>query len=398
MGFWSNFNFFGRNRIEQPQQELFLSFIHGKGRVLNYDPFKWYKENPVVFKAIDERSKAISNAQYYILTKDGEQIQTDLTAFLNKPNKDLTGVEFLYQLVTFMSIWGTSYTQVVRGSRFATLQNQSLENLEADKMVFDFKNKIPKVERLKGNDFTPEIYYRDGLLHPIDNENLLPIFDTVIFSNPYYSESRLKSLQLEVSNVQRNLEFKNTVLSSPTGIGMLTSDNKDANGSIPITTEEKKEMEEDLAKTYGAGVNQIPVRVTRMPVKYESTIPDLKSLKLDETQTISALNIFGHFGLPKELYPALIKGSTFENQSVSFKRFLQSEGQSLADKIARTFNDFYQPTDGLLKLGFNHMPIMQEDESVKQDVISKKIDNLVLALQNGAINQNEFNERVNLLL
>ena len=343
--------------------------------VLIYDPFAFYRNNPIVFAAIDERAKAISNFKFYIETPEGERI-TDhpLIDFLERPNPYQNRQDYIKSLVTFLSIYGTGNMYANRFVGSQDLEKQSLIILDnSDTSIVQKNDWIfsmlsedkDKSQISKTNE--PIIRYRDprnmNVIKRLEFSQYLPIFDTPLTKNPLKAESRMKSLLYPISNTQTAFEGKNTLLSNPSGIGILTSDASDANGRIELTPDEHKDAEKDMNLRYGTKTGQTAIRLIRTPMKFQNTAPKFKDMLLDESVVNDGLLIFGGYGLPKELYVALAKGSTFENQSEAFKRYMQTDGQVLADNIASTLQNFYKPKEGKLIASCDHLPAMQEDES-----------------------------------
>jgi HK97 family phage portal protein len=415
MGFWGNL--FGNNQIiEQPplkQGVYFFGEIGGKSKVLNENFLEWYKTNPFVFTAINERSKAVANAKFYIKTKDGEFIENDLTRKLNKPNPYLSKNEFLMQLMTYKGIWGTGYLYLNKLRASSQPNETDFLNLPTNQIQFNndmaLQANIDYIWRLLtfNQEDNLQIYYcsLDALeKKQLDKNNLLPFFDSPIFTNPYYSESRLKSQRYVVSNIQAALESQNTFLSTPGGIGMIMPDNKDALGvGQPLRDEEKEEVERQIQQDYGSLTGQRNLRLINSPVKYQETMVDVSKLKITESLTQNALILFGAFGLPKELLTAMLQGSTFENQKTAYKNYIQTTAQTEADSIANSLNIAMPSREGELVAKFDHMPIMQENEKEratvdKTNAEAQKIDRETwdLWLANGYVNEAQYKEHFNL--
>lgn len=389
--------------------------------ILEYNPFAFYSRNPIVFMAIDERAKAISNFKFKIEVKPpengnpGEYI-TDhpLINFLEKPNPYQTRQEFIRSLVTFYSIYGPGYMYVNKNVGIDDFERMSL--LVLDNEYLSIKEKVNwiygllsqptnKGEIEKGNE--PIIKY----LNPInkqkdwtlDMNKLLPIFDTTLTTSSLVCESRLKSLLLPISNIQTGFETKNTLLSNPGGIGIVSSDTADANGRISLTASEHEQMERDMNTKNGTRIGMNALRLSRTPIKYQATAPKVRDLMLDEGIMKDGLVVFGQFGLPKELYSALAQGSTFENQKEAFRRYIQGDGQVIADNIASTLNSFFKPKEGRLIATCSHLPIMQENEKERVEIDKVKTETYKLKkeilddlLSRGQITLEYYREQLNL--
>lgn len=383
MGFWNSL--FGQSGINEqpPTKQGVYAFgqILGKSKILDENYLSWYKTNPFVFTAINERAKAVANARFYIKTPDGEFIENDLTRKLNKPNQYLSRNEFLMQLMVYKGIWGTGYLYLNRLRPSETVDRFDLLNLPTDQVKFNddfvYRAKIDYLYSLltksKQDQFTAWYVSLDNLnKKQLDKDNLLPFFDSPIFTNPYYSESKLKSQRYVVSNIQAALESQNTFLSTPGGMGMLIANGKDDISYVPLTEEQKSEVEKQIQQDYGSLTGQKNMRLVNAPVNYIETMVDVSKLKITESLTQNALILFGAYGLPKELLTAMMSGSTFENQKTAYKNYIQSTAQTEVDSIANSLNIAIPSTDGDLVAKFDHLPIMQENEKERAEVDNKK--------------------------
>lgn len=397
----------GKNKVEHPPKEFtYLQQLGLKSKVLPLNYLDWYKTNPFVFAAINERAKACSNAKFYELTPDGERLETPLTEKLNKPNDYQSKEDFLKQFITFLSIWGTGYIYINKLRPSTPLEKIEIINLPTNRVQFPdiadidmyyniltFSKKEPKVIYK-----TSEMAYKE-----LDINNLLPIFDTVQYTNLYYSESRLRALQYAVSNTQAAFESQNTFLSNPGGMGMLVKRAKEMQNPI-LTEDERKELEKSMQNDYGTLTGQRNIQIAGVDVDYISLMADVKKLALNETMTNNGLIIFGSFDLPKELLTAIQQGSTFENQKEAYKRYLQSAGQDLISNIASTLDSaFLGESENTLIASFDHLPIMQEDEKLKAEVgkiesetMRSNYDVYTSMFDRGLINEQELKQKLEL--
>lgn len=377
---------FGREKVEQPYKGVYSPTPINK-KLLKKDFKEWYKKNPFVFWAIQERAKAVSNVRFYF-EKDGELSQDAVTDKLNSPNKYQSKQNFLIQDLTYQSIWGTGYWYINKlfSSRSFEDKSTSLVNFAADQLIFtDSTGKLYEgdwvADLLQGKDNNIFVKYVVDQAHvkDLDLDNLIPYFDTSTFTNPYYSESRLEALHYVVSNAQAALESNNTFLSNPGGIGAWVSRKKDATfGSALLTEKERGDLERAQMMDYGTLGHQRNIQIIGTDVDYISTIPKISDLKLNDTLVEMGLIIFGAFGLPKEAFTALMSGSTFENQVEAYKRFIESEAQNLVDDRVNSLNTYLGYTDETGKLvgSYSHLAVMQEDESKRSEVEKRKAETL----------------------
>lgn len=378
MGFFDRlFNL--SSHVEQPPSlGSFLGLVKGNNKVLKHDYLDWYKTNPFVFSAVNERAKGVAHCRFFIKDGEGNLLENDLTRKLNKPNQYLSRNEFVLQLMIYKGIWGTGYMYINRLRPSEPLDKIDFLNIPTNQIEFgdeyigklNYDFLLDALSREKSDNF--KLYYAslDGLKKKIlDKNNLLPFFDSTIFTNPYYSESRLKSQQYVVSNIQAALESENTFLSTPGGIGMIVPDTKDASGiSIALTDHQKEEAEKQLQNDYGTLTGQRNLRLVNSPIKWVETMVDFQKLKITESLQRNALILFGNYGLPKEALTAILQGSTFENQTAAFRNFIQSTAQVEADSIANSLDLIFPSREGRLVADFSHLPIMQENEKERSQV------------------------------
>jgi hypothetical protein len=371
------FKFGASNRAEVPINTSTQIIQFGrKSKVLDLDFHKWYRENPFVFWAVEERNKAVSNANFYFLV-NGERTQNEVTEKLNAPNKWQSKQDFLRQDLTYQSLFGTGYWYINKLRPSKTFFESDLLNIDASKLEFlnsqgqEIKDDyIYNTLRFQNEDI--RIYFKNHLGNKVElnKELLLPFFDTSTFTNPYYSKSRLESLLYVVSNSQAALESQNTFLSNPGGIGAWVSRKKnDTLGSTPLTEIERSSVERDLQNEYGTLDGQKNIQLIGHDMDYISTIPKISDLKLNETLQQMGVFIFGTFGLPKELFSGLLEGSTFENQKEAYKRFLETEAQNTIDNRVNSLNTYLGYTgENRLIASFDHLPVFQENEKERAEV------------------------------
>jgi hypothetical protein len=409
LNFLQKINIFGRYKVEQPINVLTTAqYTQRNKKLLKKDFIQWYKTNPFVFWAIQERAKAVSNVKFYF-KQNGELSQNEITEKLNNPNKYQSQQNFLIQDLTFQSIFGTGYWYVNKliDSRGFADDTTDIINISADKLIF-----LNKKGELYDGDYIAEMikkapeqivvkYIVDELtreVKEIDVSNLLPYFDTSTFTNPYFSQSRLEALQYIVSNSQAALEAQNTFLSNPGGIGAWVSRKKDAIGSVMLTEKERKEMEQGQQNDYGTLSGQRNIQIIGTDVDYISTIPKVSDLKLNDTLVNAGLTIFGLFGLPKEAFTALVAGSTFENQKEAYKAFIESEAQNLIDDRTNSLNKYLGYTDGKIIGSYSHLAVMQEDEERKQRIKRGDISIYSELYEKEIINSEEFRNLISSMI
>ena len=131
--------------------------------------------------------------------------------------------------------------------------------------------------------------------------------------------SKVAGLDFFISNICASMEADNVLLKKKGPLGAWSFDPKpDMAGTIPMTPDDKKEIQEDL-KQYGLNWHQFQYVVSKIPLKWNAMSFNLRDLMTKETTRQGIDGICDRFGYPAELMSG--KNATYENRS-SAEKFL----------------------------------------------------------------------------
>jgi hypothetical protein len=205
-------------------------------------------------------------------------------------------------------------------------------------------------------------------------------------------ESKIKTLQKPLSNINAALESRNVLIRRRGALGAWTSDAKDPTlGVTPLTEAEKKEVQEDF-KDYGMLEDQYLQIISRHPLKYQQTALPVKDLMLFEEIATDAIYIANQLGVPELLLKNYIQGTTFENQEKSVIRMYQDTTIPEANEKINAFNSYLKLSDYGVELygSFDHVSILQKN--IREQANAKSLDSKRLRDQffAGAITYNQW--------
>ena len=183
--------------------------------------------------------------------------------------------------------------------------------------------------------------------------------------------SRIESLKYPLSNIKAQYHKRNVLLENIGSIGILSAQNNDLGGAIPMTPEEKEDSKGLVQST------KDEVIITESNVSWQPMSYPTKDLLLFEELTADKLALIDAFGLSYHIFSSDV-GTTFTNVRDSIRMVYQDtiipETQSMYNSIIKQFG---LDADGYyLKADFSHLPVLQDDEESKAQTQKTKAETL----------------------
>ena len=201
--------------------------------------------------------------------------------------------------------------------------------------------------------------------------------DVVYFSTPdgvniINPTSRLESLKYPLSNIKAQYHKRNVLLENIGAIGILSAKNSDIGGAIPMSPEEKKEIQQDWFTR-----QKDELIITESDVNWQPMSFPTKELMLFEELTEDKIAIIDAYGLNYNIF-SNVKGSTFQNvrdgMRLTYSETIIPETQQMYDGITEQFG--LADDDLRLVASFEHIKVLQADENLKADALNKRADAL----------------------
>jgi phage portal protein BeeE len=182
--------------------------------------------------------------------------------------------------------------------------------------------------------------------------------------------SRIETLKYPLSNIKASYHKRNVLLENIGAIGILSAQQNDMGGAIPMTPEEKNDIRRDWYNRQKDELIITEANVSWQPMSYPT-----KELMLFEELTEDKLALIDAFGLNYNLFSST-SGSTFSNVKDSIRMVYTDtiipETQSMYDSIIKQIG---LDTEGYkLVAEFDHLPVLQHDEESGANVLKTKTD------------------------
>ena len=332
------------------------------------DSWKLFIEIPELRAVIDKRASMMSSNHPCLYDMNGDKVENHWVMDLIKnPNATQSWSDVVYSLSVQDALYSNSFAYCPK--RSFDIRNLIVP-LPANKVKINLSGK--KLEAMDTEDLITnfKFHYDDDTIQTID------WFDMVYLTtddgmNLVKPISRVDSLRYPLSNIKAQYHKRNVLLENLGAIGILSTNNNDMGGAIPMTPEERKQIQRDWFNR-----NKDELMITESSVDWKPMSYPTKDLMLFEELTADKIAIIDTYGLSVNLFSS-DKGATFTNVRDSIRMVYTDtiipETQSMYDSIMKQWGldgEYY------LKAEFNHLPVMQVDEESRANVQKTKAETL----------------------
>jgi hypothetical protein len=330
------------------------------------DAWRLFIDIPELRSVVNKRATMMASNMPMLYDKNGNLVENHwINDLINKPN----GVQSWSDVVYSMSVQDALYSNVVA---YCPLRSFGVRNLiitlPNNKIRINLSGK--KLKQMEINDLITSFVftYDDGSKETIELQDSIYL-TTADGMNIVRPISRIDSLRLPLSNIMASYNKRNVLLENLGAIGILSAQQNDLGGAIPMTPEERQKIQRDWYKRQKDELIITESNVNWQPMSYPT-----RDLMLFEELTEDKLAIIDAFGLNYNLFSSE-KGSTFSNVRDSIRMAYTDtiipETQQIYDSMIAQWGlqgEYY------LKADFNHLPILQDDENQKATAHKTKVE------------------------
>jgi phage portal protein BeeE len=389
---WVNRFFGGKKQQRKYYFESKVNYQINKG-ALYIDtsvPYDLYNTIPQLRTVVDKLAAMFSNGVFKIeniKTNQIEPLPEDLQKLLENPNPLQPQNEFLKQYLTQLIVYGNQFIYKNKPSKLQKYPSAIL-NITPANIKPVLTGKVFEQLDIKG--IVKEYEYTEGLSYK-------RVFDvsTVLWSkiadldNPVAGYSPLKAMKYPLSNTVAAYQYLNVISSEKGAIGVLSTSNKDAMGALPMTADEKTEIERIYREENGIEDNQKKIHITTGSVTWSPMSYPTKDLLLMEQIDANFLIILNILGVNQNLFI----NSTYENLKNGLIQTHNDTVVPYADGFTQALTKFLEIEPGKrLILDYSHLPYLQVDEKIEGEKLTNVINNVNSLLNTGIITPTQANE------
>ena len=346
-----------------------------------HDAWKLYIEIPELRAVIDKRAQMMSSNEPCLYDASGNKVEKHwLLDLIDKPNAIQSWADVVYSMSVQDGLYNNAFAYAP--ARMGGIRNLIVP-LPADKVKMHLSGK--KLKQMDAEDMVDKFtfVYDTGDKEAIEWVDMLYV-TTDDGMNIIKPVSRVETLRFPLSNIRAQYHKRNVLLENIGAIGILSSENSDMAGAIPMTPEEKQQVQRDWFKRQKDELIITEAKVKWTPMSYPT-----KDLMLFEELTADKLALFDAYGLNANIFSS-VEGTTFSNVRDSIRMIYTDtiipETQSLYDSMMSQWGLHEQGY--YLKAEFDHLPIMQDDEVQAANTMKIKAETLE-KLRNLGVNMDE---------
>lgn len=334
-----------------------------------------YLNSPFVRLVLEKKAEMFKNMDIKLHNATGEIIDKhELLVLLKNPNPLQSQEDFLAQYSLMKDIYANAFIYPLRATSIS--MPRVMWNLPSGLMKIKPTGKL--FQQTKIEDIIDKYMLIYSTIDKYEFESSEVIHISMGASDQYFvGQSKFISLRTVISNLDSALKTRNIIMSEKGAIGILSSDNKDNEGGIPLSTEERVRIEKEYHRKYGLSDEQMRIIITNASMKWNPMSFPTKDLALFEETEDDFNTICGAYGMARDIFPST-KGATFENQKQATIQTYQNTIQPEADSLMKTLTKWF----GLDKQGlmltadYSWLPLFKEDEGKEADVLGKKISSV----------------------
>lgn len=333
------------------------------------DSWRLYIDIPELRAVVDKRASMMSSNRPKLYDANGELVENHwLNDLIKNPNATQSWSDVVYSL----GVQDALYSNCVMYSPERSFGVRNLivplpaNNIE----IMLSGRKLKQMDRENLIDYF-KFTYDSGTTERIDWEDAvyLTSCDGMNIVKPI---SRVDSLKYPLSNIQAQYKKRNVLLENIGAIGILSAQATDLGGSIPMTPEERQKIQKDWYRRQKDELIISEAGVNWTPMSFPT-----KDLMLFEELTADKLALIDAYGLSYNLF-SKTEGTTFTNVRDSIRMVYQDtiipETQQFYDSLMTQFG--LKEEGYYLKACFEHLPILQEDEKEKAEVMRIRSETL----------------------
>jgi len=373
--------------------------------VANANFVRLFETVPEVFWPIDFLSCRAAGAKYLLKKSSDDSVVWDnkeVNAILTKPNAVFSWYQTVYLHFAYKLCTGNAFIRaaadrdVVRSSLWKWCKDYWA--LPADRIHIEYQSHgtVPIFGVCDVEDIIKCYWLEGGFGRALDIDPREVMHDreaNLDFTTQDYlmGKSRLWSVLKAISNIIAVYEARNVIYVKRGGLGWLVSAAKDDMGSRPLTSDEKKDILDQIQLNYGLSNSKYPYGVSDAPLSFIRTNLSISELEPFEETLADAIAIAGAFGIPSVLVPRKDQ-ATYSNQATAEKGVYTSVIIPMVQRFCTDFTHFLGLDDDgyYIDADFSDVDCLQSGKKEEQEVHKAISDRCKVEFESGIITLNDW--------
>jgi hypothetical protein len=386
--FWSNFFGWDQTRNNRWIDDYRFNWSGLQNRIWGVKQPVWidtskayehYLQIPELRTVINKRASMMAGGIPYLEDMDGNVVDSHPWIFelLANPNPTQSWSDVIFSLSVNDALYSNSFAYAPKRS-FDVVN--LLVPLPSNQISIQLSGRKLKQMETEGLIDYYTFYYDDEKKERIDIPDMIYLTtpDGINIVNP---NSRMEALKYPLSNIRAAYTKRNVLLENIGAIGILSAKSNDIGGAIPMTPEEKREIQQDWYRR-----SKDELIITEADVNWQPMSYPTKDLMLFEELEADKMALVDIYGLNSYVF-SQEKGATYTNVKEGLK-------MAYTDTIIPETKQMYDALSeqlGLIKEGyklcvdFSHIPVMQVDDNQSAQALDTRAAALIKIQQSGVV-------------
>lgn len=394
-------NFF-RFTPQTPPEKLGSSYFYaingGSSTFTDSKAIDDFIDLPEVNAIVNIKARAFSKMNVQVVSKETglpPKNYEDMVKLWQSPNYFQSIKEFLRQTKIFREISGNEYIYMNFPAGFSILSTKAMFTLPPTNVEPITDSKMPFFLQLD-----PKIVYKytwGNDHYMLDKANVIHLNDNRVRMTPdnwVQGESWMSACKPLRNNIRNAYASRGVIIERRGALGILKNANKDIAGKVPMTLEEKQDVQNQW-RMYGALKDQWQVITTNLDLEWVQISTDPDKLGLYQEVEEDRIALCNAAGVPSDLLPG-IKGVTYENQKWSERRMYEAtiipDAQEWVDAMNAAFET--EKKSWMIVGSFDQLNIFAENRKERAQSIQLVTGGLSRAFLDGAITIDQYRDEL----
>lgn len=351
---------------------------------------------------VNRLASSMANGKWWIVDDSNNDVSKNypISRLLKKPNPLQSMTELIKQVDIYRNLYGVTYIYAVIPEGYSDMEDATaLWAINPERIEVKYKKDGVLYFSQDIEDIIEKyVITIAGKKIDVDPRHILQIKDSTLDLIDFDSSgcsNRLKGLEYEIKNIVQAQEAIYSLNKDRGAQGIITNKSNDVTGLIPMTPEEKKELQDDMRNTYGLSSEQAKYIITDKDLGWIQMSFSVRDLMLFEGMEENLKSISNAYNYAYELL-ANQKGSTYANRNEAIKYLYQDNIIPASDIYEEKFTEFLQLENATIDIDFSHIEYLKEAEKEKSEAFFKMNQALQMAYKLKIITREEYREALDM--
>jgi hypothetical protein len=378
--------------------DKFYSVLYGGYAMQNF--VELFYSLPEVFAPINEIASRVADANWQLLKSWNDEIDYSDPWFnekFEKPNALTSMRDMVYNAVCYEILTGRQFFYKNKPDELPDEYKSILSwgNLPAHAVNVLHRENVDPYSSTSIEDFI------NGYTVPLENGNIrrfepnevMPIVHFSLDKPNDFNRSnpKIRAAAPAIRNLLPVYEARGTIYLKRGSMGFWVSKKEDADGTVSLNKQEKRELRNEHNSNYGLTNGRDPIGISGAPIDFVRSGMSIQELQPFDETLADAAAIYGVMRVPPHLIPRK-DHSTFANAAADMKSFYINVIIPWATRYAQIWTNDFRLRDfrRWIKPNYDHIGELQENKKEASEVDKQKTDTAILRYEKGITTRNEM--------